>query len=131
MDQALHPDKARLKILLADTDYSDFLSLKNVLSEKNGFHIQFLWCGERDQYRTAVRTGIYDLILMDYCIESLFVLEQAIAEGCCTPVVLLADQSSDSLTVRAARCGALGVLNRKQPEQYSLKYFVLCADQFH
>jgi len=131
MHQAIHTDKAPLKILLADTDYSEFLSLKQLLSEKNGFHIQFLWCGERDQYRIAVLTGIYDLVLMDYCVESLFVLEQAIHEGCCTPVVLLADQSSDALTMRAARCGALGVLNRKQPEQHSLKYFLLCADKHH
>jgi two-component system cell cycle sensor histidine kinase/response regulator CckA len=131
MGPALHTNKAPLKILLADTDYSEFLSLKQLLSEKNGFYIQFFWCGERDQYRTAVRTGMYDLILMDYCVESLFVLEQAIDEGCRTPVVLLADQSSNSLTTRAARCGALGVLNRKQPEQHSLKYFVLCADRYH
>jgi DNA-binding NarL/FixJ family response regulator len=131
MDMSTHTHKAPLKILLADTDYGDFLSLKHLLSEKNGFHIQFLWCGERDQYRTAVRTGIYDLVLMDYCVESLFVLEQAISEGCFTPVVLLADQSSDALTMRAARCGALGVLNRKNPERYSLKYFLLCADMRH
>lgn len=126
-----HSSREPLKILLADTSYSDFLSLKQLLSEENGFHIQFLWCGERDQYHNAVRAGIYDLVLMDYCVESLQLLEQALHEGCCIPVVLLADHANETSTVRAARCGALGVLSRKRPQQHSLKYFLLCADQHH
>lgn len=131
MLRSTHTDRQPLKILLADTDYGDFLSLKRLLSVKNGFNIQFLWCGERDQYHTAFRAGIYDLVLMDYCVESLQFLEQAFHEGCCIPVVMLADQISDTSTVRAARCGALGVLNRKRPEPHSLKYFLLCADKHH
>lgn len=131
MRRSINRDRAPLKILLADTDYSDFLSLKQLLSAENGFHIEFLWCGERDQYHIAVRTGIYDLVLMDYCVESLQLLEQVLQEGGCVPVVLLADQASDTSTVRAARCGALGVLSRKCPEQHSLKYFLLCADHHH
>jgi len=66
--------------------------------------------------------------LMDYSPESLFILEHAIVEGCRTPVVMLADQSSDALMMRAAKCGALGVLSRKQPSQHSLKYFLLSAE---
>jgi DNA-binding NarL/FixJ family response regulator len=125
MQTYLH--KALPKILLADIDYGAFRLLKPLLSVKNGFYTDFLWCGERDQYRPAVLTGIYELVLMEYSVESLFVLEQAISEGCCTPVVMLADQSSDALMIRAARCGALGVLNRKEIELHSLKYFLLCA----
>jgi hypothetical protein len=128
----MHPmigtNKAPLNILLADTDYSQYLSLTQLLTAKNGFCAKILWCGERDQYRSAILTGIYHMVLMDYSAESLFILEQTIMQGCRTPVVMLADQSSDVLMIRSAKCGALGVLNRKHPEQYSLKYFLLCAD---
>jgi len=127
MQQQTH-NKAPLKILLADTEYSQYLALKQLLSVKNGFRAKVLWCGERDQYLNAMLTGIYDMVLMDYSVESLFILEHAIVEGCRTPVVMLADQSSETLMMRAAKCGALGVLSRKQPEQHSLKYFLLSAE---
>ena len=126
--QQIHHSKTPLKILLADTEYSQYLALRELLSVKNGFSAKVLWCGERDQYLHAMLTGIYDMVLMDYSPESLFILEHAIIEGCCTPVVMLADQGSDVLMIRAAKCGAFGVLNRKQPEQHSLKYFLLSAE---
>lgn len=118
-----------LKILLADTDYSQYLSLKQMLSVKNGFRAKILWCGERDQYRCAILAGIYDLVLMDYSIESLFVLEQVITEGCHTPVVMLAE-NPDSVITRAVKCGALGVLDRARPERNTLKHYLLYANLY-
>jgi len=118
-----------LKILLADTDYSQYLSLKQLLSVKNGFRAKILWCGERDHYRSAILAGIYDLVLMDCSVESLFILEQVIAEGCRTPIVMLAE-SPNTIAPRALKCGALGVLDRSQPERNSLKHYLLCADLY-
>jgi len=119
-----------INVLLADTDYRQYLLLKEKLSVSNGFRVRILWCGEPDQYLHAMQSGIYDLVFLQYATENLFVLEQFEQGDDHTPVVMMADDPNEYVRVRASKCGALDVLCRPQPDATLLRHYLVYADLF-
>ncbi len=119
-----------LNILLADTDYRQYLLMKDNLSVRNGIRARILWCGEPDQYLHAMQSGIYDLIFLQYDMDSFFLLDQLENGGCHTPVVLLAAAPTDHMVEHACHCGALDMLCRKQPDLSMLRHHLLYADMY-
>jgi DNA-binding NtrC family response regulator len=119
-----HLQSAPLKVLLADTDYNEYLLLRELFSVDDDLCVGMLWCGECDQFYPAIQTGFYDLVLMRHCDESLSVLERVANNGCHTPVIMLTDGSCAAGMISNAKCGVLGVLDRQHPKLDSLKCFL-------
>lgn len=122
----MHTDQP-LKILLADAEYTQYLLLKRLFAENHRCRTHLYWCGERDQYTHAILTGIYDLALIEYNVDSLEALDYVELGNGHTPVVLMTDKISEDLFVRANACGVRGYVSRRAPDKKRLDSYLSFA----
>jgi DNA-binding NtrC family response regulator len=123
--------RSPLKILLADPDYNQYLLLKRILQAKCKHYCNLFWCGDRISYNHALRSGIYDLAMIDAGKENLEALRVDKSSEHHTPVVLMMDSATRDDAMTACQLGVLGILDKHHLDDASLACYLVCAELFH
>ena len=123
--------RSPLKVLLADPDYNQYLLLKQILQSKCNHYCNLFWHGDRAQYNHALRSGIYDLAMIDAGMDSLDTLKVDKDNSHHTPVVLIVDSVTRDSAITASQLGVLGILDKHHLDDSSLGCYLACAELFH
>jgi len=125
------PDRSPLKILVADPHYNQYLLLKHILQNRCNHYCNLFWYGEYAQYHYAIRSGIYDLAIIDADLDRLETLKVDKQSAHHTPVVLMVDHVTRDDAMAASECGVLGLLDKHHLDDPSLACYLTCAELFH
>lgn len=104
-------------VLLVDDDPDDFVLTRDFLQEIEGVEFMVTWIAD---YQTALKTLIEqppEVALIDYRLgehNGLELLQQAMAAGCRTPMILLTGQGDRLIDLEAMRGGAADYLDKSQ-----------------
>jgi len=123
--------RSPLKVLLADPDYNQYLLLKHILQAKCNHYCNLFWYGDRAQYTHALRSGIYDLAMIDANLDSFDTLSVNKNSHHHTPVVLMMDSVTRDNAMTASQLGVLGVLDKHHLDDPALGCYLVCAELFH
>lgn len=97
------------KVLLVDDDEDDYVITRDLFKEMNYVSSDLEWAATSDTGLSAMATGNYDAVLMDYCLgehDGLSVLREAIKQGIATPVIILTGQGGREIDLEAQEAGA-------------------------
>ena len=106
-------DKGQLRVLLVEDDPDDYLLTSELLQEIPGNKIAIDWAKDFDAGRAAISRCQHDAVLLDYRLgkdTGLFLLRQALEEGCKAPIILLTGQGDRDLALEALEAGAADYL---------------------
>jgi len=123
--------RSPLKILVADPHYHQYLLLKHIFQTRCNHACNLFWYGERTQYNYAIRSGIYDLAIVDANLNRLDTLKVDKKSTHHTPVVLMVDRVTRSAAMEASEYGVLGMLDKHHLDDPSLACYLACAELFH
>ena len=123
--------RSPLKVLLADPDYNQYLALKHILQARCRHYCNLFWHGDRVQYRQALRSGVYDLAIIDAAIDDLDNPGLDESSSRHTPVVLMVDQVTREKAMSASKMGVLGIMDKQHMDEPALACYLACADLFH
>ena len=123
--------RSPLKVLLADPDYNQYLLLKHILQAKCNHYCNLFWHGDRVQCNHALRSGIYDLAIIEADIHSQDVLKVNKGNNHHTPIVLMIDGVTRDDAMTASQFGVLGILDKHHLDEPSLGCYLACAELFH
>jgi DNA-binding NtrC family response regulator len=123
--------RSPLKVLLADPDYNQYLLLKHILQAKCRHYCNLFWYGDRAQYNHALRSGIYDLAIIDAGIDDLDTLKLDKNNQNHTPVVLMVEKVTRENAISASKIGVLGIVDKHHMDEPSLACYLACAELFH
>jgi CheY-like chemotaxis protein len=97
------------KVLLVDDDEDDYVITRDLFKEIDYVSSDLEWAATSDRGLTAMATGNYDVVLMDYRLggcDGLSVLREAIERGIDTPVIILTAQAGREIDLEAQEAGA-------------------------
>lgn len=123
--------RSPLKILVADPHYHQYLLLKHIFQTRSNRACNLFWYGEKAQYNYAIRSGIYDLAIVDASLDRLNTLKVDKNSTHHTPVVLMMDKVTRGAAMEASQYGVLGVLDKHHLDDTSLACYLACAELFH
>lgn len=110
-------DGGRLRILVVDDDEDDFVVTRDLLSEIGGRTIETDWASTYSDGLRSLCANSHDVYLLDYRLgekNGVELLKEAVAEGCCKPVILLTGQGDRELDLQAMEAGASDYLVKGQ-----------------
>jgi diguanylate cyclase (GGDEF)-like protein len=110
-------DGGRLRILVVDDDEDDFVMTRDLLSEIGGRTIETDWASTYSDGLRSLCANSHDVYLLDYRLgekNGVELLKEAVAEGCCKPVILLTGQGDRELDLQAMEAGASDYLVKGQ-----------------
>ncbi len=115
------------RILLVDDDEDDYIITEDILSEieENPFDLD--WVATYEAALEAMARNQYDLCLIDYRLgphSGLELLQEAIANGCQSPIILLTGLGSEKVGLEAVQAGAVDYLVKGQLDAPSLAYSI-------
>ncbi len=97
------------KVLLVDDDEDDYVITRDLFKEMKYVSSDLEWAATSDTGLSAMATGNYDVVLMDYRLggnDGLSVLREAIKQGIDTPVIMLTAQGGREIDLEAQEAGA-------------------------
>ncbi|MBU0482307.1 MAG: EAL domain-containing protein [Proteobacteria bacterium] len=110
-------DKTSLAILVIDDDEDDYILASDLLSEIEGMSVTTEWIPTFDEGLATIKEDRHDIYLLDYRLGSrdgLQLLNEAIAFGCTSPLILLTGQGDREVDVKAMEAGAADFLVKGQ-----------------
>lgn len=123
--------RSPLKVLLADPDYNQYLALKHILRARCRHYCNLFWNGDRALYNHALRSGVYDLAIIDAEVHDLESLSPDKSSFHHTPVVLMVDQVTREKAMSASKIGVLGIMDKHHMDEPALACYLACAELFH
>lgn len=102
-----------IKVLLIEDDEDDVLLAREYLSESEDFKFDVAWEPKAEKAKQLIRTGEYDIFLIDYRLGSqsgLDLIKFAHDHGVLTPCILLTGQGDMKVDLEASRYGAADYL---------------------
>jgi signal transduction histidine kinase len=113
-------NRENVRILMIDDDEEDFLIIQDLVEEliKDSYHVQRYhykldWCQSYAEGISTIAEGKHDVYLVDYQLGAntgLELIQEAIANGCEVPLILLTGQSNFEVDEKAMRAGAADYL---------------------
>jgi len=106
-----------IRILLVDDDEDEYIIMRDLIRDMSAWRLQIDWASD---YATAVSlmcSNQYDLYLVDYLLgieNGLLLANDAIAQGCITPIILVTGFGSPELTTQALQVGVTAYLNKEE-----------------
>lgn len=103
----------RLSILLVEDDEDDYIIVRDLLSEVEGWRCELAWVKTYEQALEAMGQRACDVYLVDYRLgthDGLELLRQAVEQGYRTPVIFLTGQGGVEVDLQAMRAGAADYL---------------------
>ncbi len=118
-----------LDVLLIEDDEDDYLITRSLLSKAQVIDCDLEWMASYEGGLEAVLSNQYDACLVDYRLGAktgLDLLQEAKAQGCRTPIILLTGQGDLKVDIEAMEAGAADYLNKNEIDapllERSLRY---------
>lgn len=115
-------DNESLNILLIEDDEDDFFIAQRLLSR--AVDVDLEWINTFDEGLAACLEHRHDIILVDYRLGArtgLDLLEDAISQGCDTPIILLTGQGAREIDLQAMEAGAVDYLVKWEFDAHTLE----------
>lgn len=106
-----------LRVLLIDDDEDQYVLTRSLLAGLRARRFELAWLADFDAALDATGKGEHDVYLVDYRLgprSGLDLLRQAIARGCCRPLILLTGQGEGDVDLEALRAGAVDYLDKEE-----------------
>jgi signal transduction histidine kinase len=116
--------KRPLRILLVEDDEDDFIILRDILSEMEGWAFELDWVENRTKAAEKISQGSYDVCLMDYRLgesNGIELIETFLRRGFNGPVILLTGHGDREVDLRAMEAGAMDYLEKGQLDAQHLE----------
>ena len=133
--------KRWVDILLIDDDEDDYVLVRDLLADMEQTDFRIEWANQYDQGLEKVLENKHDVYLVDYRLgqkNGLDLLQAAIAEGVCSPIIMLTGKGLPEIDVQAMQMGAADYLIKGQVSaptiERSIRYAINNArtiDQLH
>ena len=110
-------DNQPVRILLVDDDEDDYILTRDLLTESQGTRFEVEWVSEWDSALEVMGQNQHDIYLLDYRLgkhNGLELLQQAVANGCRAPIILLTGQGDREIDIEAMKAGAADYLDKSQ-----------------
>ncbi|MBD2562898.1 MULTISPECIES: hybrid sensor histidine kinase/response regulator [Nostoc] len=110
-------DNSTIKVLFIDDDEDDYILTRYWFSEFQVANCQLEWVNNYEAARNAIARHQHDIYLVDYRLgphNGLELLREAIANGCCSPIILLTGQGDWEIDIEAMKAGAADYLEKSQ-----------------
>jgi signal transduction histidine kinase len=107
----------QVKVLLVEDDKDDYLLVRDLLSQIEPSRYALKWEPSYRTALTAIRSGGYDVCLLDYCLgdrTGLDLMREASDLSCRAPIIFLARQGDYQIDLEAMRAGAADYLIKSQ-----------------
>jgi signal transduction histidine kinase len=107
---------APIRVLLVEDDAEDYLLTQKVLNDNGRANFEITWVKSYDAAISELHAP-YDVCLVDYHLgaeSGLTLIEKAIAEGFCGPMILLTGAGDHDIDVEAMKVGAADYLVKDQ-----------------
>src|SRR5262245_7631967 len=102
-----------LRVLLIDDDEDSLIITRGLLSQVEGTVFNLEWASSYEAGLEALRKNGHDACLLDYNLgarNGLEVLQQAVADGCRVPIIMLTGQDDHEVDMQAMKAGAADYL---------------------
>ncbi len=109
--------KQVIKLLLVDDDEDDYIFTRDLLLQVKESDFNLQWVSSYEAAQTAIKSVSYDAYLIDYCLGShngLELMQEAIKNGCKTPVIFLTGQTDEGIDLKLIKAGAMDYLVKGQ-----------------
>lgn len=106
-----------LRVLLVEDDEEDFMIARELFDDIQYHAYQLDWVEFYDDALTEIKRQRHDVYLLDYHLgarDGLELLGEAIAAGCCKPMIMLTGQGGHDVDVEAMRAGAYDYMVKGQ-----------------
>ncbi|WP_375507135.1 response regulator [uncultured Nostoc sp.] len=123
-------DNSPIKVLFIDDDEDDYILTRYWLSEFQVANCELEWVNNYEEARNAIARYQHDIYLVDYRLgpdSGLELLREAIANGCCSPIILLTGQGDWEIDIEAMKAGAADYLEKSQLTAPLLERSILYA----
>lgn len=123
-------DNSPIKVLLIDDDEDDYILTRYWFSEFQVANCELEWVNNYEAARNAIARYQHDIYLVDYRLgadSGLELLREAIANGCCSPIILLTGQGDWEIDIEAMKAGAADYLEKSQLTAPLLERSILYA----
>ena len=110
-------DNHPVRVLLVDDDEDDYILTRDFLSESQGTRFEVEWVSDWDCALDVMGKNQHDIYLLDYRLgehNGLELLQQAVAQGCRAPMILLTGQGDREIDIEAMKAGAADYLDKSQ-----------------
>lgn len=110
-------DNSPIKVLFIDDDEDDYILTRYWFSEFQVANYELEWVNNYEAARNAIARDQHDIYLVDYRLgpeSGLELLREAIANGCCSPIILLTGQGDWEIDIEAIKAGAADYLEKSQ-----------------
>jgi signal transduction histidine kinase len=102
-------DNESIKVLVIDDDEDDYVMTRDLIAEIRGARYQVDWISSYDTAQEAIARKEHDVYLLDYRLgerTGLELLQEAVANGCKAPMILLTGQGDREVDLAAMKAGA-------------------------
>ncbi|MCC5606176.1 response regulator [Nostoc sp. CHAB 5834] len=110
-------DNSFMKVLFIDDDEDDYILTRYWFSEFQVANCELEWVNNYEAAKNAIARNQHDIYLVDYRLgqeSGLELLREAIANGCCSPIILLTGQGDWEIDIEAIKAGAADYLEKSQ-----------------
>ncbi len=98
-----------IRVLLVDDDEDEYIITRRIISEIVGRTHLLDWASSYAQGLALIEEANHDIYLIDYRLDEhtgLDLLQEAIAQGCTQPIILLTGQEDREVDIQAMKAGA-------------------------
>ncbi len=106
-----------IRVLLIDDDEDDYILTRDWFREFQVANCELEWVDSYQDARDAIASGQHDVYLVDYRLgegNGLELLQEAIANGCTAPIIVLTGQGDKEIDIEAMKAGAADYLEKSQ-----------------
>ena len=110
-------DNSPIKVLFIDDDEDDYILTRYWFSEFQVANCELEWVNNYEAAKNAIAHYQHDIYLVDYHLgadSGLELLREAIANGCCSPIILLTGQGDWEIDIEVMKAGAADYLEKSQ-----------------
>lgn len=112
---------------MVDDDEEDYFLTKYLFDEFKDKRYVLEWTNDCEHALEAMNSDAYDIYLVDYRMgeyNGLDILRQAVASGCCAPIVLMTGQGDQEVDNQAMEAGAADYLIKGEVESVLLERMI-------
>ncbi|MDP5337829.1 MAG: response regulator, partial [Nodularia sp. (in: cyanobacteria)] len=106
-----------IRVLLVDDDEDDYILTRDWFGEFHVAGCELSWIDSYEAGKDAIADHNHDIYLVDYRLginSGLELLQEAIANGCSSPIILLTGQGDREIDLEAMKAGAADYLEKSQ-----------------
>lgn len=110
-------DQNIIRVLLIEDDEDDYLIIRDLLSDIKDTYINLDWVTREDSVLQSMGENQHDIYLVDYFLglcTGLELMQEAIAQGCIKPIIILTGQDNREIDLAVMEAGAADYLVKGQ-----------------